>query len=128
MCCSWRRDGVTRRSQMDLAELLALPVAVDLVTASRALGIARTTGYELAQRGEYPVRTIRMGARYTVPTAEILRALGVTDGSSSVSERFVDAGKSSLTDDLERLAALHQTGALTEAEFSTAKQRMLDMS
>ncbi len=69
-----------------------------------------------------------MGARYTVPTAEILRALGVTDGSSSVSERFVDAGKSSLTDDLERLAALHQTGALTEAEFSTAKQRMLDMS
>lgn len=114
---------------MDMAELLALPVAVDLVTASRALGIARTTGYELAQRGEYPVRTIRMGTRYTVPTAEILRALGVADGGSfnSVGERFAGVGKSSLTDDLERLAALYQAGALTDAEFATSKKRTLDL-
>jgi hypothetical protein len=68
---------MTTQSQMNLAELLALPVAVDLVTASRALGIARTTGYELAQRDQYPVRLIRAGQRYTVPTIEILRVLGV---------------------------------------------------
>lgn len=68
---------MTAQSQMNLAELLALPVAVDLVTASRALGIARTTGYELAQRDQYPVRLIRAGQRYTVPTIEILRVLGV---------------------------------------------------
>lgn len=68
---------MTAQSQMDLTELLGLPVAVDLVTASRALGIARTTGYELAQRDQYPVRLIRAGQRYTVPTIEILRVLGV---------------------------------------------------
>ncbi|MBY6708061.1 integrase [Rhodococcus sp. BP-241] len=62
---------------MTLKELLGLPVAVDLVTASRALGIARTTGYELAQRDQYPVRLIRACQRYTVPTIEILRVLGV---------------------------------------------------
>ncbi|KIQ15362.1 DNA-binding protein [Rhodococcus sp. MEB064] len=68
---------MTKQSQMTLQELLALPVAVDLVTASRALGIARTTGYELAQRNQYPVRLIRAGQRYTVPTIELLRVLGV---------------------------------------------------
>jgi phage shock protein C len=32
----------------------------------------------------------------------------------------------SLTDDLERLAALHRSGALSDAEFASAKARALD--
>jgi len=38
---------------MTLAELMAMPVIVDIGTASRALGLGRSTGYELARRGEF---------------------------------------------------------------------------
>ena len=55
--------GMTRQ------ELLALPVAVDLDTANRALTIGRSTGYALAKRGQYPV-TVPSSA---TPTAWSLR-------------------------------------------------------
>ncbi len=57
-------------------ELLALPVAVDVVTAGRAIGMGRTTAYELAKRGEFPVRVLRVGARYKVTKADLLHYLG----------------------------------------------------
>jgi len=59
-------------------ELLALPAAVDLETAGRALGMKRSTTYALAKRGELPVRTLRIGRSYRVVTAELLDLLGVT--------------------------------------------------
>ena len=65
-------DGMTR------AELLALPVAIDLVTAGRALGIGRTRAFELARRGAFPVPVLRVGMTYRVPTAALLELLGVT--------------------------------------------------
>jgi excisionase family DNA binding protein len=65
------RAGLTR------AELLALPVAVDVTTAARALGLGRSTAYELARRNEFPCRVIRVGSSYRVPTADLLRVLGV---------------------------------------------------
>lgn len=63
--------GLTR------AELLALPVTVDIGTAARALGLGRSTGYELARRDEFPCRVLHVGSSYRVPTAELLRVLGV---------------------------------------------------
>ncbi len=66
------RRGMTR------AELLALPVTVDIGTAARALGLGRSTGYELARRREFPCRVLRVGSSYRVPTADLLRVLGVT--------------------------------------------------
>ena len=65
------RDGLTR------AELLALPVTVDVPTAARALGLGRSTAYELARRGEFPCRVLRVGRSYRVPTADLMRVLGV---------------------------------------------------
>jgi hypothetical protein len=65
-----RMDGMTR------AELLALPVVVDLVTAGRALGIGRTRAFELARRGDFPVPVLRVGLTYRVPTAYLLKLLG----------------------------------------------------
>ncbi len=62
---------------MTRGELLALPVAVDLDTANRALAIGRSTGYDLAKRGEYPVKVLRLGNAYRVVTAELYRLLGV---------------------------------------------------
>ena len=63
---------------MTRAELFALPVTVDIDTASRALGLSRSTGYELARRREFPCRVLRVGSSYRVPTADLLRVLGVT--------------------------------------------------
>lgn len=62
---------------MTLAELLAMPVTVDIATAARALGLGRSTAYELARRNEFPCRVVRVGSSYRVPTAELLRLLGV---------------------------------------------------
>ena len=70
-------DSPQRRT-MTRAELLALPVSVDIDTASRALGLGRSTGYELARRHEFPCQVLRVGSSYRVPTADLLRVLGFT--------------------------------------------------
>lgn len=64
-------DGLTRE------ELLALPAIVDITTAARALKLGRSTAYELARRDEFPCRIIHVGGSYRVPTAELLRLLGI---------------------------------------------------
>ncbi|WP_329127846.1 hypothetical protein [Streptomyces sp. NBC_01465] len=63
--------GMTRE------ELLALPVAVDLETGNRALGLGRSKGYELAKRGLYPCKVLRLGNAYRVVTADLLALLGL---------------------------------------------------
>ncbi len=63
--------GMTRE------ELLTLPVAVDLDTGNRALGLGRSKGYELAKRGEYPCKVLRLGKAYRVVTADLLNLLGL---------------------------------------------------
>jgi predicted DNA-binding transcriptional regulator AlpA len=62
---------------MGRAELLALPAVVDVTTAARALGLGRSTAYELARCGEFPCRILHIGSSYRVPTAELLRVLGI---------------------------------------------------
>jgi hypothetical protein len=64
---------------MTRAELLALPVTVDIATAARALGLGRSTCYELARRGAFPCRVLRVGCSYRVPTADLLRVLGIVN-------------------------------------------------
>ncbi|HEV7979837.1 helix-turn-helix domain-containing protein [Amycolatopsis sp.] len=56
-----------------MAEIKLWPATVDLTeAATRALGISRSYAYELARRGEFPARVIRVGRRYRVVTASIL--------------------------------------------------------
>ncbi|MDH6577555.1 hypothetical protein [Kitasatospora sp. MAP5-34] len=64
---------------MGRAELLALPAAIDLDTANRAIGLGRSKGYELARRDLYPCRVLRLGKKYRVITADLLRLLGIED-------------------------------------------------
>ncbi len=70
-------------------ELLALPAVVDLVTAARALGIGRTRAFELTRRGEFPVPVLRVGRTYRVPTAGLLRLLGLVPGGEAIGDRMV---------------------------------------
>jgi predicted DNA-binding transcriptional regulator AlpA len=74
--CNQSNEGLTR------AELLAFPVTVDVTTAARALGLGRSTAYELARRDEFPCRVLRIGSSYRVPTADLLRVLGIEPAMS----------------------------------------------
>lgn len=62
---------------MSREELLDLPAAVDLETGNRALGLGRSKGYELAKRGQYPCKVLRLGNAYRVVTADLLVLLGL---------------------------------------------------
>ncbi|MDT0458734.1 hypothetical protein RM550_23920 [Streptomyces sp. DSM 41527] len=66
-----------RMNWMSREDLLALPVAVDLETSNRALGLGRSKDYELAKRGAYPCKVLRLGNAYRVVTADLLDLLGL---------------------------------------------------
>jgi predicted DNA-binding transcriptional regulator AlpA len=68
---------MTQNELFTAGDLQASPAVVDLMTAARAFGLGRTTAYQLARRGEFPCRLIRVGASWRVPTAELARVLGV---------------------------------------------------
>jgi hypothetical protein len=67
---------------LTLDELRALPATIDLPTAARALGLGRTKAYELAKRDQFPCCVLRIGGTYRIPTAELLRCLGMDPGST----------------------------------------------
>jgi len=64
-------------ARMSVAELLALPPAVDLPTAGRAWGLGRTKSHELARAGEFPCPVLRLGHTYRVTRADLLHSLGI---------------------------------------------------
>ncbi|MEU2424710.1 hypothetical protein ABZ619_27435 [Streptomyces sp. NPDC007851] len=73
-----RENEVAGRAMgMSREELLELPAAVDLETGNRALGLGRSKGYELAKRGQYPCKVLRLGNAYRVVTADLLALLGL---------------------------------------------------
>lgn len=59
------------------SEIGDLPVSLDLPTAGRMLRIGRTRAYTMARTGTFPTRVIPTGAGFVVPTAEVLRLLGI---------------------------------------------------
>lgn len=65
--------------RLSFTEMFDLPVAVDLRTAAKALGIGSTTAYRLIREGQFPCPIIRVGKRYRIPTIDLMRALGIED-------------------------------------------------
>lgn len=63
---------------MNEDELRRLPVVVDLLTAAAALGIGRTTAYEMVRTGRWPTPVLRLGSRIRVPTAALRAVLSVS--------------------------------------------------
>ena len=70
-------DGLMSKplEPMSMTDLLNLPVAVDLRTAARALGITANKAYELVRVGEFPCPARRYGREWRVSRASILREL-----------------------------------------------------
>ena len=73
-----------------LADLASLPPVLDIVAAGRLLGIGRTTAYQLARHGHFPVPVLHVGGGYKVPTAPLLALLGV-DSPTSTTTRTAPA-------------------------------------
>lgn len=67
------------------AEIDALGVCTDLMTAGSIFGLGRTKAYELCKAGQFPVEVLRVGARFRVPTASIRHSLGLAPLCASVS-------------------------------------------
>lgn len=52
--------------------------------AGRALGLkSRSTAYRLAHAGKLPIRLIKVGHRFVVPTSELRQVLGIDESQAS---------------------------------------------
>ena len=69
-------DRALSRRHRQLPDPLLEPT-VDVERAAVLLGIGRTSAYELAKTGRFPVPLLMCGHRYRVPTAPLLDALGL---------------------------------------------------
>jgi predicted DNA-binding transcriptional regulator AlpA len=73
---------VVRRERPTLAEIRTWPATVSVPQAGTAWGLSRNQSYNMAKRGEFPATVSRVGNRYKVVTASIIRALSAGTDSS----------------------------------------------
>jgi hypothetical protein len=59
-----------------LDQIQSWPAAVDVPDAADALGISRAQAYVSVKRGDFPARVIKVGRRFKVVTADLVRLLG----------------------------------------------------
>ena len=67
------------RATWTVGAVRALGTTTDIVTAAAVLGIGRTTAYQLARDGEFPVPVTRVGRRFIVGVPHLLRAIGAAE-------------------------------------------------
>jgi hypothetical protein len=65
----------TAHTVWTLDEVRSLGLTMDVATAAQILGVSRSTGYALAKIGRFPIKVVRVGHRYVVPTAAMIRLL-----------------------------------------------------
>jgi predicted DNA-binding transcriptional regulator AlpA len=69
-------------------EILALDAAVDIPTAGKCFRLGKSTAYELARAGKFPVPVLPLGKSFRVTRASILAYLGIEDvAAPSASEQ-----------------------------------------
>ena len=71
---------------MNRDELTALPAVVDVPTAAEALGLSRTSAYELIRTGAWPTPVFRLGRLIRIPTAPLLDLLGISESSEAAAQ------------------------------------------
>jgi helix-turn-helix protein len=74
-------EAMKETRALTLSEIQQWPASVAVSTAAAAFGISRSHAYELITRSEFPAKVIRVGNRYRVITASIIRAL--SDGATT---------------------------------------------
>jgi predicted DNA-binding transcriptional regulator AlpA len=94
-------------------ELLALPATIGLPTAGRAIGIGRNQAYDLAARGEFPCKVLKLGSRYKVVTSDLLQLLGIAPDKQpgSVATTEPDAATFNTHEEVQRVHGSAPTAA-----------------
>jgi hypothetical protein len=64
-------------SKISVAEARMMPATITAGRAFDLLGMEHRRGYEAIHTGEFPVKPIRIGGRYYIPTAPLLKLLGI---------------------------------------------------
>lgn len=91
---------MTKRS-LSFSEAFELPLSIDLRTAARAFGVCPATAYKLVHLGHFPCPVIRLGRQYRIPTAHVLRALGIDERPVYTVDLEAGANAAALWDDEE---------------------------
>lgn len=68
---------MTKPDPITAEDIDAQGVTCTLNFAARAVGIGQSSAYTAVRNGNFPCRVIRIGGRYTVPTAELKSLLGL---------------------------------------------------
>ena len=63
---------------LSIAQVQALPASVDLATAGRAIGIGRSTAFDLVKKDEFPLELFRVGKQWKCRKTDICSLLNVT--------------------------------------------------
>lgn len=66
---------MTRPPQPTLADVRRWPATVSVALAATAIGCSKSHLHDRIKRGESPVKTIPVGARHVVITADLVRLL-----------------------------------------------------
>ncbi|MBH0781349.1 helix-turn-helix domain-containing protein [Nocardia bovistercoris] len=69
---------------MTIEDIHALPAMLGIEVAGRALGLSRQHAYTLRMNGEFPVQVRRIGSRYKVSKADVMRYLGIDPSAHGV--------------------------------------------
>lgn len=81
---------------MSRDELMLLPAVVRVEDAGRALGFGRQHSYNLVRQGLFPVPVLKLGNRYKIPTAPLLKYLGVEPAQSVDTQGLASNGAPSI--------------------------------
>jgi hypothetical protein len=71
------------QGQPTLAEVRKWPATVSVGDAARAIGCSRSHLYERVKQGDSPVKTIPVGTRHVVITADLVRLLSGEAGGAA---------------------------------------------
>ncbi|MEJ8645291.1 DNA-binding protein [Streptomyces sp. MS1.HAVA.3] len=74
---------MTKPSQPTLADVRKWPATVSVATAATAIGCSKSHLHERIKRGDSPVKTIPLGARHVVVTADLVRLLSGEDRAAA---------------------------------------------
>jgi excisionase family DNA binding protein len=74
---------MTSPAKRDLAEL---PAVLNVEQAAEVLGLSRTAAYELIRTGTWPTPVFRLGRLIRIPTAPVLRLLGVASEDAATGQ------------------------------------------
>ncbi|MFE4051204.1 hypothetical protein [Streptomyces sp. YIM B13518] len=70
---------MTTAAPMTLAQVVALPAMPSAREAFAALNIGETLGYDLIDKGEFPVEVIKFGRAFRVRKTELLAYMGLSE-------------------------------------------------